>query len=334
MRPFNGVVLVAQGETVIYSKASGFADFQTRRPIKLSDTFRIQSQTKQVTAVLVLKEVERGRINLNEPISTYLADMEQPWARLVTSHQLLNMTSGIRTLDEDLLFEPGTDYYYSNPGYGLLGAILKAVTGQSYCKLADQLFKDTGLENSYCFQYGGDKHPLDGHIDTGDGLHPVAFEDIGFTEESWERFAPAAGIISNAMDLLKWEKMLHGAGLLSPAMYHQMTSYSITARHSAFGDDALGYGYGLRIDNTSPVKHLGHAGRGLGFASLKFYVPEYKTSVIILENVYIYKGQYDSNTSPDEIYHFERRVRQLVLDTLAKESSSLNRITTEQGTAK
>ncbi|MEL6696560.1 MAG: hypothetical protein AAFP89_09960 [Bacteroidota bacterium] len=52
---------------------------------------------------------------------------------------------------------------------------------------------------------------------------------------------------------------------------------------------------------------IGHAGRGLGFASIKFYIPEKDLDVIVLENVY--------NDDPSIIYHFEKKIRKLVLSS-------------------
>lgn len=313
VRPFNGVILISRGSETLYSKAHGFSNFEARTPIKLTDRFRIQSNSKQVTAVLVLKQVERGAIDLDAPLSSYLPDLKQPWAETVTVHQLMNMTSGVKSLDEDLLFPPGSDFYYSNPGYGLLGAVLHSVTGQSYLTLADQLFAELGMQNSYSFKYDGESDVIDGHVDSGDGLKRLDFADINFTAESWERFAPAGGIISTAADLLLWDMKLHNGELFSQAMYQKLSSYSITAQHAAFGSEKLGYGYGVRIDDLSAKKHIGHAGRGIGFASIKFYIPEDDISVIVLENVYVYNQSRD----PEMIYHFEREIRNLVLRSLS-----------------
>lgn len=314
VRPFNGVVLISQGPKTLYSKASGFSNIETRRPIQLSDLFRIQSNSKQITAVLILKQVEMGEVDLEAPISAYLPELKQPWAKSVSVHQLLNMTSGIKSLDEELLFPPGTDFFYSNPGYGILGAILRKVTGQSYLTLADQLFAELGMKHTHSFKFDGESDVIDGYVDFGDGLKRLDFSEINFTEESWGRFAPAGGIISNAEDLLLWDTKLHAGDLLSEAMYRKLTGYSITAQHAAFGSDIVGYGYGVRVDNLSAKMHIGHAGRGIGFASIKLYFPDDDISLIVLENVYIGGPSRD----PKIIYHFEREIRKLVLNAVSK----------------
>jgi len=69
---FSGVVLITQNGNVKYAKASGYADYEKKTPISLKDNFRIQSKTKQIMAVLVLKEVEKGSLNLDVLIRKYL----------------------------------------------------------------------------------------------------------------------------------------------------------------------------------------------------------------------------------------------------------------------
>src|SRR6218665_2704201 len=56
-RGFNGVILITKEGKTKYSKASGYSDIEKKTPLTLKDNFRIQSNSKQITAVLVLKEV-------------------------------------------------------------------------------------------------------------------------------------------------------------------------------------------------------------------------------------------------------------------------------------
>ncbi|MFA6277383.1 MAG: serine hydrolase domain-containing protein, partial [Pedobacter sp.] len=139
-RGFNGVILITQNGKIKYSKISGYSDVEKKVKLTLKDNFRIQSNSKQITAVLILKEVEKGNLSLNKSIKTYLPYLKQPWADTVTVHQLLNMSAGIVNLDKPLAFKPGTDFYYSNPAYGLLGQLIEKVTGKKYSEAANNLF--------------------------------------------------------------------------------------------------------------------------------------------------------------------------------------------------
>ncbi|PRX54626.1 serine hydrolase domain-containing protein [Flagellimonas meridianipacifica] len=306
-RVFNGVVYITKNDSVAYAKAKGFADFETNTPIALNDNFRIQSNSKQVTATLILLEVEKGTINLEKSIDTYLPNLNTEWVNTVTVHNLLNMTSGITELDSTLKFEPGTDFHYSNPGYGLLGQILANVSGKTYAENVNKLFANLGMNNSFCYEFGKENKVIDGYRISVNDFEKLEFSDINFTKESWNNFAPAGGIISNVKDLNIWDKKLHGGKILKPASYQKMTNYHIKSAHPAFGSKKVGYGYGVRIDENTPLRHIGHAGRGIGFANIKFYIPEKNIDVIVLENVY--------NENEAIIYHFEKAIRDAVLNS-------------------
>lgn len=309
-RAFNGVILVTQYGKTKYSKAYGYSNIEGKIPIRLDDNFRIQSNSKQITAVLVLREVGKGNIDLNEPLSTYvsLPNFDQSWADLVTVHQLLNMSSGITSLNEPLLFEPGTDYKYSNAAYGLLGRILEKVTKKSYIQIANELFAEVGMKNTYCYEFDKpQKHPINGYLVSQDQYQPDDFYSRGITADSWNDFIPAGGTISNAIDLNTWDEHLHNGKILSSEMYKLMTTYTIFGQHDAFGAKEIGYGYGVRIDDTTPTKIIGHAGRGIGFANIKFYIPAKSIDVVVLENVY--------NEDVSIIYHFEKKIREIVMNS-------------------
>lgn len=58
-RTFNGVVFIQQNGKEKYSKAFGYADFNKKTPLKFKDRFSTMSIAKQITATLILKEVEK-----------------------------------------------------------------------------------------------------------------------------------------------------------------------------------------------------------------------------------------------------------------------------------
>ncbi|WP_108869327.1 serine hydrolase domain-containing protein [Aquimarina aquimarini] len=305
-RNFNGIILITQKGKTKYSKTYGYSNFEDKTSISIKDNFRIQSNSKQITAVLILKEVEKGKIDLKSPIKKYLPDLKQTWANTVTVHQLLNMSSGIIGIDKPLIFEPGTEYKYSNPAYGLLGRIIENVTEKKYIQIANNLFEKLKMNNTYCYEMHKNQL-INGYRVSNEKLELVKFNELGISEKWWKDFIPAGGIISNAIDLSIWDTKLHNGKILKPKTYNLMTSYNITGQHSAFGSEKIGYGYGVRIDDNKSIKIIGHAGKGLGFASIKFYIPEKDINVIVLENIY--------NEDSNIVYHFENEIRKIVLNS-------------------
>lgn len=307
-RIFNGVILITKKNKVIYQKAFGYSDFDKKTPLTLKDNFRIQSNSKQIAAVLILKEVEKGKIDLNKPIVNYLPDLKQSWADSVSVHQILNMSSGIEDIDKPLLFKPGTDFHYSNSAYGLLGQLIEKITGKKYIEVANNLFKDLGMKNTHCHEKNKSSSNLvNGYWQTKDSIEVVNFGNLNFTDESWENFIPAGGIISNAIDLNIWDRKLHNGKILGTKSYIAMINSTIVDSDFTFSETNSNYGYGVNINEEKPHKYIGHAGRGLGYVNLKFYFPEKNLDVIILENVY--------NRDINIVYHYEKNIRRIIMNS-------------------
>lgn len=303
-RSFNGVILITQNDKTKYAKAFGYSDVEHKVPLTIKDNFRIQSNSKQITAVLVLREFEKGKIDLHIPIRKYLPDFKQAWADTVTVHHLLNNTSGVVDMDKPLFFRPGTDFYYSNPGYGVLRPIIEKVTGKPFTEVANSLFKELNMHNSYCYEIGKTNVGLvNGYKVSKDSVSIFNFNGLNYTIENWANFIPAGGMISNAIDLNIWDRKLHNGTMVTPKTYQLMLKYNITSRHDAYGSDKTGYGYGLRISDQAPL-YIGHAGKGLGFVNTKLYFPGKDVDVIVLENVY----HEDINLQ----YYYENKIREIV----------------------
>jgi CubicO group peptidase (beta-lactamase class C family) len=72
------VMLMARDGKIVYYKAFGMADNESRRPLKRDDIFRIASQSKAITATGVMILWEEGRFKLDDPISKYIPEFKNP----------------------------------------------------------------------------------------------------------------------------------------------------------------------------------------------------------------------------------------------------------------
>lgn len=302
-RKFNGVIMIIENGKSVYYKVHGFADFEKKILLKLSDQFKIMSNTKLFTSVLILKEFEKGKIDLHAKISQYLPELTQSWKDSITIHQLLNHTHGIDEVDKPLLFKPGTDFKYGNVSNILLGDILEKVTEKSYKELADNLFKKLNLKNTFCYSFENENHLVSGYRLKNNQPEIV-------TTGNYALDIPAAGIISNAHDLALWSYKLHHGKILKKGSYKLLAEASANSQHDVFGKEKMGYGYNIRIAEENGVKYLGHAGLGDGFASLNLYFPKEDLSLIILENV--------MGESVDNWYFYEKAIKDLVVESLSK----------------
>lgn len=240
----NGTVLVAEHGKVIYAKGVGEANIELHMPNTPQTRFDIASITKQFTAVLVLQQVEEGRIRLEATISDYLPWYRRDTGQRITIEQLLHHTSGLppdfdapefsqseaasrhyepeafaqEHCQQNLSAEPGTKWQYSNCGYDLLGLILERVTGRPYGDLLrERLLQPLGMKNS-----GMDRNNM---AQLGGAL--------GYLRHAGPRYTPgpyldrshifsAGAMYSTVEDLLLWSRALSEDGVVSKNIRKQI----------------------------------------------------------------------------------------------------------------
>ncbi len=163
---FEGEVLIAKKGKVVTEKAYGLKDREGQTPHAVGSIWRWASVTKQVTAVLVMQEVERKHLTLEATLGSVLPSFTGPTKNAVTIRMLLQHTSGLPNPDDSpagkdgvpsfyrgpadlptaLAFcggavkpvEPGSTFAYNNCDYRVLEAVLEAVTGLPWNVLVQQ----------------------------------------------------------------------------------------------------------------------------------------------------------------------------------------------------
>ena len=91
---FNGNVLVAKNNKIIYNASLGFTDVTKTKKLTADYRFHIGSITKEFTAVALMQLQEQGRLKTDDHVSRYMPELPQ-WAHKVTIKNLLQYTSGI-----------------------------------------------------------------------------------------------------------------------------------------------------------------------------------------------------------------------------------------------
>ena len=274
-KPFNGVIIIASAGKILYEIHNGSPVPGQKTPFKETDQFVIGSVSKQITAALVLRELDKNRLNLQDPIRKYLPELAMSWADTVTIHQLLTHTHGITALDEPLAYPAGSQFNYSAIGYQLLAKIVAKTSGKSFPELSNDLFLICGMTNTFDSNLKRHKKLVNGYIEKEDGKLHTEISPL-------EEFTPAATFISTARDLVLWNTALHSGKLLSPETYKLMITPYANRQHVFLGK--TDYGYGPTITNTNGLLQIGQTGYIPGFVSMDYYFPQTKTSLIMLEN--------------------------------------------------
>lgn len=299
-----GMVLhVARGNRTLISKAYGWADIASRRPLGTSNVFRIGSVTKQFTAAAVLRLVELGKLGMDDPLSRYVPEFPDP-GRRVTVQQLLSHTSGIVSYtdlpwfathrqgslspselvalvgNEPLSFPPGTQFKYSNSGYWLLGLIVERASGERYADfLRDAVISRAGLASTrYCPDSQDYPSAALGY-DRVDG-RPAPAPSMSMSMP----FA-AGALCSTAADLVRWSQALRAGRVISAddsARMRQSTLLPDGARTN--------YGFGIGFDDSLGTPMEGHNGSIPGFMADLYYLPQHDIDIAVLVNTLVPGG--------------------------------------------
>lgn len=297
--------------------AVGVADVSSGRSAQTNDVWRIASVTKLVTAAIVLRQVQEGRLKLEDRLSKYLPGTLD-LANRISIRQLLNHTSGIpdylsapnnplnvsaerllanllrQRSPEKLLrdarrqprrFEPGALHEYSNTNYLLLGMIVESVTGKSFQAIVrERIIAPLELEKTgFSGRHGQIPYEhLRGYVPGDSKAGPFSDRRSLFDVTNHDYFLGADGGLFSTLDetsrILKY--VLHGP-LLSRSVRRSMMS-NMVSDHDGF------YRYGLGVmafELPCGIRVYGHEGLDLGIYTAALFDPTHERSFVLAVNM-------------------------------------------------
>jgi CubicO group peptidase (beta-lactamase class C family) len=313
---------IVQGDQIEYLQGYGVAD-SAGREITPQTPFMLASVSKSFTALAIMQLAEEGRLDLDAPVREYL-----PWFQIadesaaseMTVRQLLYQTSGFSETDgnrinldtnmaedalsasmkrltrTELIHAPGTAFEYSNINYGLLGAIVETVSGESFESYIQQnIFAPLEMEHSYTSmseaEAGGATHGTYPFF----GL-PVRYDQMMPYSRA---VTPWAGLFSSAEDLAHYliahlnEGGYQGNAILPPEGVSQLHSPGVEVNQ--WTSYAMGWWINPNFDLASqdqsdrlssyaiPVV-ISHEGSWAAFRTVALMVPGQKVGVVLLMN--------------------------------------------------
>lgn len=280
----------------VWVKGYGFSDLENRVPARAESAYRLASVTKPMTAVAILQLVEKGKINLDAEVQTYVPYFpKKPWP--VTVRQVLGHLGGISHYKNptqelhikdrkstreaiaifenfDLVAEPGLRYSYSSYGYNLLGAIIEAASGTSYGEYMRQnVWQPLGMTDTR----------LDDPLEVipnrvrGYQLADGKIKNSEFVDIS-SRFA-AGGTRSTVPDLLKFAKGVMTGKLLSAA------SMNLAATSMSTRDGMLtNYGMGWETRPQNGRYAVAHSGSQQETGTVLYIFPSRNLALAVAVN--------------------------------------------------
>lgn len=299
-----GLSIAFQKDDVVWAKAFGYADVENKTPARVESMYRLASVTKPMTAAAILQLVEKGKIDLDAEVQTYVPYFPKKHFP-VTVRQLLGHLGGISHYKDydkeghfkdhkstrdaiavfenfDLVAEPGTRFNYSSYGYNLLGAVIEGASGKSYGDyMRENIWGPLGMNDTRM------DSPVEiipnrvrGYEIANGKLRNSEFVDIS------SRFA-AGGTRSTVLDLLKFAKGIQEGKILGPASL-ELIKNSMTTKTGEITNYSAGW-------VTNPINGryaLTHSGGQQETSTYLFTAPSRKLTLAIAIN------QEGANTFP------------------------------------
>ncbi len=297
-------VIFSDGTT--WSGTSGYASREKECLLTIEHHLYIGSITKLYTAMLVMDQVERGTISLDDTLDQWV---NFPYADTVTLEMLLNHTSGIPSYTEDawylarffglprkhwepdelvsvidnkpLKFEPGSRHEYSNSNYLLLGMILENVTGKPYETQIWESVDELGLDDTFFFTYPDNAVIANGYDETL--LHLGTRNLTGFRRSLETGGYSAGGVLSTSEDVALFVRSLFTGQVVDDSTLSQMAAFV----EAPDQDVPLQTGYGLGIRNLTIDGEIlvGHTGAIPGYSGIALHNLEKGYTIAVLSNL-------------------------------------------------
>jgi CubicO group peptidase (beta-lactamase class C family) len=272
-------ILVARRGTIVLHKGFGHLSAQTGAPAVGPDSlYVVGSITKTVTATALMMLVERGKVSLNEPVSTYLPEFTGGERNKVRVINLLTHTSGLpdqlpennqlrqshaplseflkRTYTTPLLFTPGTAYSYQSMGILLAATIVEKLSGMSIQDFErKEIFEPLGMIHT-SLGMGRFRLADTVQVQVGTETDLQAFEDWGPNSPYWRNLGnPWGDLHTTTADLaILLQTLLNGGAYAQKHLLGPMTVKTMLSNQNPHLNAPWRLSWRL---GNSPGKNLG-----------------------------------------------------------------------------
>jgi CubicO group peptidase (beta-lactamase class C family) len=296
-RNFNGGVLIAKGESIIYEQYKGYKDLRTKEPLDEKSPMHIASVSKNFAAAAILKLSQEGKLNLNDSVSAYFPNF--PYTG-ITVEMLMNHRSGLPNYmhylermgwnknqfatNQDVLnslytmhprpeFKAGTRFNYSNTNFVLLAMIVEKITAMPYpAYLKKNFFDSLQMNDTYVFSLADSATAIKSYSWNG------RIWDYDFLENTYGD----KNIYTTPRDLLKWSLALSRGKIINQSLLDSaFTPYS----NERPGVHNYGFGWRLLMLKNGK-KVIYHNGRWHGTNAAFAKLPDEDITIIVIGNRY------------------------------------------------
>lgn len=312
-----GSAMLLHDRAVVAEMFYGYADRAAQRLVDARTIYHWASITKTFTGIAILQLRDRGLLTLDDPVVAYLPELHQvhnlfgPMDAITIRH-LLSHAAGFRgstwpwgggepwhphepkTWDQlvamlpytQILFPPGTESRYSNPGIIFLGRIIEILSGDDYEVYIDKnILKPLGMHASYFDHTPYHLLPFrsDNYFLRDGAARPNGLDfDTGITVSN-------GGLNAPMTDMVKYLNFLVGEpgntvyeGVLARASLEAMWEPLYPLGDDGYGPEYRGLTFFLI--EAEGRRYIGHTGSQQGFLSFFYLDPATQTAALAAVN--------------------------------------------------
>ena len=299
-------IAVVDDQEIVWAGGYGLADPERETPVTPETVYRVASVSKLFTALTVMQLVERGDLDLDEPITTYLPDFrpDSDFDTPITLRQLHSHRSGlvreppvghyfdptepsleatVMSLNETaLIYPPETRTKYSNAAVSVAGYVVEQTQGEPYGEYVQRALLDPlGLKKTSFLPRPGLRDDL------GIG-YMWRFDSNAFVEAPVFELGigPAANLYTTVSDLGRFMSALFAikdgrkTGILKPESLEEAWTIQLSPP-----EVEAGYGLGFYVSDFQGHRRVQHAGVMYGYATRVYALPDRKLGVAIVANL-------------------------------------------------
>ena len=295
------VAYVQQGSTRLLHRAYGEESLELGQPMRLDSVLPLASVSKVFAGTAAMRLVEKGMLDLDASIASYLDGVPSEHADVTTRH-LLNHSHGLPELVPDrrgpagpssseenavranwlelafshpAVFEPGADWSYSQTGYRVLQEVLEVASGKGYEELiATEILDPLGLGRA---RFGGSDRIVPGRPGMdyvwSDGL--LTYNYLNYHPDAFT----AAGLNATAQEVATFYRAIADGELITAASRDEMWREVVL---DGGGRTYYGLGWGSYRTTFDGRWSVGHSGGG---SSWTRYFPDQDLIVVVLSNL-------------------------------------------------
>jgi len=283
---------------IIWSEGFGYSDLEQRVIVTPSKSlFRIGSISKPITSIAIGLLYERGLLDINKPVQHYVPSFPikkkgEITTRLLASHmagvrhynkreELLNVKKYSSVLDgltifqeDELLYEPGSRYYYSSYGWNLISAVIESASGHNFLDyMTRNVFTPLKLDQVIADQ-------TEKLIPNRGRYYEIVDNEIAnapFVDNSYKW--ASGGYLSTSEELVRF-----GMSFLSQPILKKETVDLLWQSQQSASGYRTGYGFGWKSGTINGRSWVGHDGNSIGGTAYFRIYPKEELVIVFLSN--------------------------------------------------